>query len=331
MFKYYKIFLTAFTVITIGTVGYSLIEGWGILDSAYMTIITLATVGYGEIHPLSDLGRIFTLALILIGVGGFSLLVSYISQNVFSTFFYTTFQLKTMEKRIRKIKDHYIICGYGRIGKTVSNSLKTGNIPHVIISKQAFEMLEDYDNDVPYIQGDASHDEVLLRAGLLVARGLISVVHTEADNVFITLSARELNPKLYIISRFEEEATQAKLIRAGANRMINPYQIGSERISSMILQPTVSRILEQATRKGEFDLKIEEYQMTAKSELVGKTLKNSNIRNDFNVLVIAIDHGLAKTTFNPGPDYCIMASDRLVVMGNRKDMALLQKKFKLKV
>lgn len=318
--------LPVIIIITLGTFGYHWLEGWTLFDSFYMTIITLTTVGFEETHPLSSGGRMFTLFILVTGLGNMAYLISHFSQGVLQNMFKETMNRKKMDKKLNTLENHYIICGFGRVGSAVAKNLIEASIPVVVIDQGHDPDVILQELDCVVVIGDASHEENLIKAGIERAKGLVSAVHSEAENVFITLTARELNPKLYILARYEENSTQKKLLHAGANRVINPYRIGSERISQMILRPTVSNILEKATERGEFELNIEEFHVPKNSFLDQKTLIESQIRDHFNLIIIAIDHGDGDITFNPHPNQKLTFNDRLVVIGNQEGITSLKNK-----
>ncbi|MCP4756513.1 MAG: potassium channel protein [Proteobacteria bacterium] len=323
-----KTSLPLFVIILFGTTGYCIIEGWNIFDSLYMTIISLTTVGFGEIHPLSQQGKIFTMVVIITGVGGFAFIIRNISIQFLQPFFGTAFRDKKMEQLLKKMQDHYIICGFGRIGRDVCHALMKAGLSVVIIDKHGSDELEESKNHFPVINGDASHEEILIKAGINTAKGLVSAVTSEAENVFITMTARDLKPDLFIISRFEEAATKKKLMRAGADQVINPYQIGSQKISHMILKPTISRILDFAQQRGQFDLNIDELEIHTGHYFIGKSVKECRIRDDHNIIIIAIEKSDRRIITNPGPDYVFKQDDRIVMIANEKEIKSLLKKYK---
>lgn len=307
-------------IIFAGTVGYMIIEGWTPFDSLYMTVISLTTVGYSEIHPMSLTGKVFTMMLILTGIGSVAYIIGNISMQYIHPFFDFVMKEKRMEHILNKMKDHFIICGYGRIGRDVTMNLVKTAIPVVVVDKEPVAKAELEKHQVPIVVGDASHEEILEKAGIGKAKGLVSAVTSEAENVFITMTARDLKPGLFIISRFEEPATQKKLIRAGADQVINPYQIGSDKISHIILKPTISKILDFAQQRGQFELNIDELELSANTPLIGKTIRNCGIREKHNIIIIAIESANGDIITNPGPDYTFQENDRLVLIANSTEL-----------
>ncbi|MBU2511739.1 potassium channel protein [bacterium] len=315
-----KAVLPLVAIILLGTAGYYLIEGWALIDALYMTVISLTTVGYSETHPLSTSGKIFTMVLILSGIGSVAYIIGNVSMQYIHPFFDFVTKEKKMEKILKSIKDHYIICGYGRIGRDVCLNLIKAGKSVVVVDRQILDR-DDFDKyHIPLVVGDASHEEILSKAGIERAKGLVSAVTSEAENVFITMTARELQPNLFIISRFEETATQKKLIRAGANKVINPYQIGSDKISHIILKPTISKILDFAQKRGQFELNIEELALGKNNPLIDKSLRNCGIREKHNIIIIAVEKIDGEIIANPGPDYVLKENDRLVMIANSTEL-----------
>src|SRR5512139_2202097 len=280
-----KIMLSAvliFLLISAGTVGYVFIEGWDFLDSLYMTITTLTTVGFGEVHPLSRIGRVFTIALIVGGVGTVFYALGTIAKFMLEGEFEEIFGRKRLEKKIKELKDHFIVCGYGRMGKIICRELKEKNIPFVVIEKKPEALIGG--QDVLLVEGDATRDEILKEVQIGRARGLISVLPTDAENLYVVLSARGLNPRLMIVARAGEEGSEQKLVRAGADRVVSPYYIGGLRIAHTVLKPAVVDFIEFATKSGNIDLQMEEITIQEKSGLVGLTLDDSGIGRDLGII-----------------------------------------------
>lgn len=305
-------------IVFIGTFGYTIIEDWSIFDALYMTIISLTTVGYGEIHTLSNTGKIFTMILIITGISNFAIVIRNLSLQLLKPIIGHAFREKKMEKKLRNMEGHYIICGFGRIGRDVCENLINTDNEIVIIDNDTERAPNDY--NVPVVHGDASHEDVLIKAGIKTAKGLVSTVDSDAGNVFITLTARELNPDLFIISRFEIETTKSKLKRAGADYVINPYQIGSDKISQIIIKPTISKILDIAQQKGHFELSIEELEIKDKNPLIGEKIRDCGIRDNFNVIIIAVEKTNGEIVTNPGPNYQFQKYDRVVMIANQNEL-----------
>ena len=286
-------------VITIGTVGYMVIEKWRLIDALYMTVITITTVGYGEIRTVSESGRIFTMLLIFLGLGIMAYTLGLVAQAIVEFQLGSILGRRKLVLQIKSIKNHYIICGYGRIGRIISHELMSHRIPLLVIdshtaSEPALQM-----EDFPYIIGDATSEDILTEAGIERAKGLISVVTSDADNLFITMTARGLKPNLFILSRAEDEQTQKKLLRAGANRVVLPYLIGGQKMAHTIIKPAVTDFLELTVHDKGIELRMEELLVGEHSVLDGVNLVDSGIRQEMNVIIIAIRKKSGEMAFNP--------------------------------
>ena len=312
-------------VFIVGVGGYMVIEGWGFFDSLYMVIITLATVGFAEVHPLSFEGRLFTLFVIIFGaVIGFYA-VSNVIKPIIEGEIRKVFGRRKLEKEIKSLKNHYLICGFGRMGSYISKELKTKKVPFVVIEKDEY-LRERLDREqYLYLYGDATEDEVLITAGVKKARGLVSVVASDADNVYITLTARELNPDLFILARSTDESSERKLIRAGANKVISPYYMGALRMVQAILRPAVVDFLEIAFHGKSMELQLEEITVKPNSNLIGFSLKEAEILKKLGVIIVAIKESSGKMIFNPSPDIRIKAGDTLITLGEVNNLLRLEK------
>lgn len=318
-------------LIVSGTMGYMVIEGWQFLDSLYMTITTVATVGFGEIHPLSDIGRVFTLVLIVTGVSVFFYLVGSVAQLMFEGQIQRIIGRKKVEKRIDALKDHYIICGYGRIGSMISRELAANGIPFVLVERDSAVLEPLDDNGFLGMKGDATADETLIKAGIHRAVGLISVVTSDSENVFITLTARGLNPNLYILARSGEEGTELKLKRAGANKVVSPYTIGGMRMAQSILRPNVVDFIEIATGSEHMDLQMEEITIPRWSKFAGETLISSSFRKETGVMIVGIKKAHGQMIFNPNPQAELEEHDTLIVLGDPASVDKLEEMVKIRV
>lgn len=303
----------------LGVVGFMVIEDWDLLSSLYMTIITLSTVGYGETHPLTDAGRMFTMFLIITGVGGFFYIVVAFSQFLVEGRLQILWGKRRMQKTIDKLDGHFIVCGYGRIGSiVVEEILSEGH--DVVVLEQDTELIEKMESEgILCAEGDATDDQLLMGVGLMRARALITALSSEAANVYVTLTARQLNPDLNIIARAGHRSHINRLELAGANRVVLPHLIGGVRMAQNVLRPTVTNFLELAQRGTEMELQMEELVVPSDNELVGKDLIQSNIRPEYNLIIIAIKKPDGSMTFNPGPKEVIRAQDTLLLVGKRQD------------
>jgi voltage-gated potassium channel len=308
-----------------GIFGYMFIEGWSFLDSVYMTIITLSTVGYGEVHSTGPGGRIFTILLIFFGVSSIAYIVGLVAETLVESEIRSIFGRRKLGKKMRSLKDHYIICGYGRIGRIICKELGHKSIPLIVIEKdeQVRQQLEL--DELLYIDLDATEEEALIEAGIERAKGLVAVVSSDAENVYICLTARGLNPRLYILSRAEDEGTERKLLQAGANTVILPYRMGGRRMAQAIIRPTVSDFLESAIHDRSFGLDIEETVVGEDSDLNNRTLVESGIRQQMDIIIIGIKQKDGTMIFNPSSQTKIQSGDILIAMGRNKDLETLRK------
>ncbi|HWR97005.1 MAG TPA: potassium channel protein [Candidatus Methanoperedens sp.] len=296
------------------TVGFMLLEGWGLLDAFYMTVISLTSVGFGEVHPLSPAGKIFTILVILGGVAIVAMFLSYGSQVVFEGQFERFMGRRRMEKQIARLQDHYIICGYGRMGRVISREFAKKPVPFVIVESNP-EVFRAIDAGMLCICGDAEEDAVLREAGIERARGLVTVVSSDADNVYITLTACGLRPDLYIVARAGDEAAERKLLRAGASKVVCPYAIGGTGIANAILRPAVVDFIELVTRREHLELQMEEVLIGARSPLAGRSILATGLRQNFGAIVVAVKKGDERMRFNPEPEDLLESGDRLIVLG----------------
>ncbi len=308
-----------------GALGYMLIEGWSAFDSLYMTVITLATVGYGEVHPVSPLGRAFTLVLIFTGVGFFLYVAGSIIQYLVEGRIRLILGRRKLDTQINKLKNHFIICGYGRIGRVLARFLVEKYVDVVVIERSEKRIAKLDEDGVLYLVGEAADEAMLVKAGVHRARGLVTAVATDADNVFLVLIAKELNPDLFIVARASQNTTKKTLKAAGANKVISPYDLGARRMAHAILRPTVIRFLETAFADESTDIVMEQITVGQNSDLVGKTLMESEIRQKYDLILIVIRKPDDTMTFNPKADTVIEAGDTMVVVGCAKALIDIQR------
>jgi voltage-gated potassium channel len=309
-------------IVSFGTAGYMGLEGWNYLDSIYMTIITITTVGFKEIHDLSFNGKLFTIILIIGGVGTALYALSTGAKLVLEGELQEIYGRKRLEKKLKELKNHYIICGHGRIGKIIARELKGKNSSLLIIEKRT-EIPEEKE-DILILEGDATKDEILKRAGIEKAKCLISVLPTDAENLFVVLSARVLKPDLFIVARASEEGSEQKLLRAGADRVVSPYHIGGLRIAHTVLKPAVVDFIEFATKSGNIDLQIEEITIQEGSRLSGLTLDECGIGRELGIIILAIKHLSGGMKFNPTFRSAITAGDTLIAVGETSKLKILE-------
>ncbi|HTG81988.1 MAG TPA: potassium channel protein [Geobacteraceae bacterium] len=316
--------LVLFILVTLGTVGYVTIERWRPLDALYMTVITLSTVGFREVHDLSDAGKVFTVFLIVFGVSVLGYLVGSLAQIMFEGQFQRIIGRKKVEKMVEALTDHYIICGFGRMGSLICKELSAKPLPFVVVEKNG-EIIERLNEEgYLFLRGDATDDETLLKAGIRKAKGLISVVTSDTENVYITLTARGLNPELYILARSGEEGSEIKLKRAGANKVVSPYLIGGSRMAQAILRPNVVDFIEIATGREHLELQMEEITIPDNSRFIGENLVSSGFRKETGVIIIGIKKSGGKMVFNPSSHARVEAHDTLIVLGEPEAIQKLE-------
>jgi len=313
-----------FFILIFGTGGYMFVEGSSIIDSLYMTIITITTVGFEETFPLSPVGRLFTMFLIIVGVGFVLYVFSQITESVVEGGLKKTLRRVKMEKKMAKLTDHFIVCGFGRIGNVICDILKENDTPLLVIENNSDLIQPILDRGFLVLEGEAADDDVLLSAGVKNARGLIAVASSDADNVYISLTARGINPDLYIMARSSgKSGAETKLLRSGADKVISPYFIGGTRMAQLVLRPTVVDFLDLTIGVGELGLRLEELFLSEKSTFVGKTLMDSGIRKKHDLIVVAIKRTSGEMLFNPNFNATFEAEDTLVVLGDQENIQAL--------
>ena len=299
-----------------GAFGYMILENTGFWMGMYLTVITVFTVGYGDIVPIHPSGRVFTVFLVISSVSFVMYTFSKITETMIEGELRGLYKRRKMNKQISRLRDHYIVCGFGRIGKEICKILQEHHRPFLVIEKDEEESKSLDELQYMRLEGDAADDDVLQSAGIDRAKGLVSVVASDADNLYITLTARGLNPSLYIMARSSGgPGVQTKLKRAGASKVISPYSIGARRMAHLIVRPTVSDFIDLTMRAGELDLMMEELKVSAASHLNGKNLNESEIRKKYDVIVVAIKRQDGVMLFNPRSETVIMAGDILIVLG----------------
>ena len=312
-------------IFCIGTTGYVLIEGWSFLESAYMVVVTLFTVGFKEVHPLSKGGEIFTMAVIITGVGTAVYAGGRAVELIVEGELAGYQKRKRMDKKIKDLNKHYIICGFGRVGHQVAETFETEGIPYVVIDskKEAADELER--KGALGVIGDATSDSLLTESGILKAKGLVACSDSDVVNVFITLSARALNPDLYIVARAGLKDTEKKLLMAGANRVISPYSIAGQRMAVMAASPVTSDFLDLVTHGGQIEFSLHEIQIPASSPLPSKSLGEADIRGTTGMTVLAIRRADGSFDLQPNPSSRIGTGDILVAIGTVEQAGRLQK------
>lgn len=312
-------------VLATGTFGYVTIEGWSIWDAFYMTVTTVATVGYREVHPLSHAGQAFTLGLIIVGVStalyAFSAMAAVVVEGGWPKYL----EHWRYVRMINHLTDHYVICGYGRIGSIVASEFTRQKTPFVIVERNPTKVAEANGRGHLAVEGDASREETLKQLGIDRARGLVAAVGTDAENVYAVLTARVLKPDLFIIARAEGEESMSKLKKAGADRVISPYRIGAVQIAQTALRPAVVDFVEIATSSDNLELSIEQIHIEKGSRLADRPLSEVTQRDKMNVVVVGIQHSHGTMEFNPAPTTVLHAGDHLVVLGSSETLKELDR------
>ena len=315
-----KSFILLFSIIAYGVIGYHVIEGMDFFDALYMTIITISTVGFQEVKPLSNAGRILTITIISGGITVAAYTIGTLVRSFVEGEIKKMFGRRKVEKMISEMNNHYIICGYGRIGRLVCSELRDYGMGFVVIENNP-QSIETMDADkVLYVSLDATVDDTLLKAGIMKARGIVTAVGSDADNVFITLTARGLRPDIFILARASDERNEMKLNRAGATRVVSPYLIGGKRMAQVLIRPTVVDFIDVAVSDGHLGLQMEECRIKKDSPLAGKNLVESGLRKDYGVIIVLIKKHHGAMIFNPLPGEVLEGNDILVVLGRKEDM-----------
>lgn len=312
--------------IAVGAVGYSRIEGWSAFDGLYMAVITLSTVGFGEIHALSHAGRVFTLIYIVVGRVAEAYVLVVFTQLIIVEPLRDVLGRRRMERDLARLSDHYIVCGWGRMGQEIVEQIRRRDQPCVVIETLEEKCRRMAEKGILYVQGDASSDQALLAAGVERARGLVSVAPRDADNIFITLSARALNKTLFIVARSVYAHDVHKLEIAGADRVISPYVIGARRIAAAVFHPTVVDFLDLEVEHQDLEWELDDVPITPDSCFARKSLRECGIRQSTGCTVLAIRSGATQRFIsNPDPDTVFQAGDTLVVLGTPRQLQSLER------
>jgi voltage-gated potassium channel len=315
-------------ILIIGTFGFMHIEGWSMFDSFYMTLITLTTVGYGEVHPLSRQGRLFVSFLMLIGVTTVFISIAILGETLLRLEMTDYFGRKRRDRMLREIVGHYIVCGAGRVGRSVIQELLRSESTVVLIDNRVERARWATDKGVITLVGDATKDEVLRQAHIETAKGLVAAISSDAENVYVALSAKVLNPNLVISARASDEQAEEKLRRAGATTVFTPYTFIGHRLAQSMLRPHVATFLDVASafrHSSDLDLEIEQLQIGASSSLVSNTLEQLRLGSKYGVIILAIQRKNGSMQFNPAADMRIEAGDVLIAMGERTKLKRLDK------
>ncbi|MGA2781051.1 MAG: potassium channel protein [Smithella sp.] len=309
-----------FIIFIIGTFGFHIIEGWSFVDSFYTTIITLTTVGYGDFTPRTAEGKIFAVFIIIFGVGMMFYSLVLMAETFIEARLRNLLGRGKLEKTIEKMNNHYIICGGGRIGFLICRELMAGKMPCVVIDNNPEVIQKAQDEGFIYCKGDATQDKVLIEAGIKRAKGIVCVLPSDAENLYVILTAKELNQQIYIISRSEEEESEHRLLRAGADRVMSPYTLGGVRMAMAILRPAMLDFIEITTRQQSLELRMEEISICKGSPFITQSLEDSGIRKRYGLIIVAVKKDSGKMIFNPMANYIIAEGDRLIAMGEDENV-----------
>jgi voltage-gated potassium channel len=316
-------------LVLIGTLGYKFIEGWSMGDSLYMTFITITTVGFGEVRPLSAAGQHFTIVFLVLSIGTVGYSVTVLITYVFEGQILNVMRERRMKRTIRHLKNHFIIVGGGAVGREAAYEFSRSKKRFVIVDRNPSQSDLSRDESIPILEGDAINDEVLVEAGIERASGLISALPEDEANVFVVLTARQLNPHLLIVSQAAEERTNRKLIKAGANRVISPKRIAGQRMAAMVLRPNLLNFLDVIVQGGELDMRFEEVALDPGSPLIDKTLKEAGIGQHTGAIIVGINAPEGRVRINPSTTSTLSSvrlgdGDVLIALGNEDQLARLR-------
>ena len=321
-------FLTYFViVITIGTAGFYFIGGeeWSLIDSFYMTIITMTTVGFGEVHPLDDIGRLWTSFVIIFGVSGFLYMIAEFGAELLE---FSVYKENKKKRKIRKMKNHYIICGYGRMGAVIAKELHAKDYSFVIVERDQYKVDKITELGYQSILGDATIEKTLEEAGLHQASGIVVCLNNDPDNLFVTLTARSLNHEAFLVSRCAQISNMAKLKQAGANKVVNPYTAGGHRMAELLISPELEDTVSLSLSQGVVDLAIDEININSIHNLHGLQIKDSNIREEYNLIIVGLVNGDGTYEINPDPNATLNENHTLMLMGQKEKLELFKETFR---
>ena len=307
--------LALILIFIIGTLGFHFIEGWSLTESLYTTVITLSTVGYGDFYPETTAGRLFTVILVIFGVGTMLYTIGLLTETMVDARFRSLMGRGKLEKMIKKLNRHYIICGCGRIGYLICKELSQEKIDFVVVDNNPEIIQKIQDEGITYYKGDATQDKTLVAAGIKRARGIICALPSDAQNLYVILTAKELNPDIYVLSRSEESESERRLLRAGADRVISPYILGGMRMAMAISRPAMLDFIEITTRRQSLELRMDEIDIGEGSPVIGKSLEGSEIRQRYGLIIVAVKKDSGQMIFNPVANYVISQGDKLIALG----------------
>ena len=310
--------------LTVGTLGFTFIAGYPPFDAFYMTLTTMTTVGYGEIHPLSHAGRVFNSFLIVFGVTTIFIAIGTMTQTIIEHEFGEAIGKRRNKRMIDKLKDHYIVCGFGRVGRGAAAELRHAGVPFVVVDSNPERAELAMAAGMLAVAADSTRDETLREVNIEQARGLVTALATDADNLFVLLSAKGLNPRIYVAARAAEEGAEEKMRRAGADAVFAPYSITGHRLAQSLLRPHVVQFLDFTTKDIGMDVSIEQVRISETSEVVSKSIKDMQLSRDLGVIVMAIRKSDGTMLFNPPADTAVHGGDYLIVMGQMQNLHALE-------
>ena len=321
--RYQRILLYITLVIVIGSGGFYLLGGaeWTLLDSIYMTIITLSTVGFSETHDLNTSSRIWTIIVVVFGVTGFAYIATQIAHEMVD---FQNYRRKRMKNRIAKMQNHYIICGFGRMGEVICDELNSKRQKIVIIERRDMNVEILRDKGFSYIVGDATNEDTLLDAGLERAKGVVIVLGSDPDNLFVTMTVKTLNPDIFIITRCSTIGSNKKFKRAGADKVVNPYVAGGHKMAELLLEPGLNDSIEIITdldTESFLELGVDQIEVSSVQCLLDKTLHESQLRDKYNLMVLAVIENDGKIHINPKSDFILNSHQKAVITGRKEDLA----------
>jgi voltage-gated potassium channel len=307
-------------VLVFGSLGYVFLEGWGLFDALYMTVITMGGVGYREVHPLSVIGQVWTMLVIVAGVGALGFTVVTVTDFMVEGHFSGFLEGRRMDKRIAGLSQHHVIAGLGRVGSVVAEEFAAQGVPFVVIDGESAALDRAREADWAWIEGDATEESVLEHSGIARARSLTAALDSDAANLFVTLTAKGMREGLFVVARATTPSAEAKLLRAGADRVITPTEIGGRRMAAMVLRPMVADYLDIVTRGDGLELKLEQIQLTDDDPFVDLTIAASHIRSTTGVFVLAVHSADGGVNTNPDPETVLRIGDRLVLLGTEEQL-----------
>jgi voltage-gated potassium channel len=311
-------------ILAFGTAGFMLIEHYPPFDAFYMTLITVTTVGYGEVHPLSHAGRIFNSFVMFFGVTVMFLAVGTVTQTVIELELNQYFEKRRIKGMIDKLQDHFIVCGYGRVGRGAAEELAQAKVPFVVIDRNEDRVERVMKNGMLGVLGDATHDDVLREVGIAKAKGLVATLASDADNLFLILSAKALNARLHLSARVDEETSEEKMRRAGATSVFAPYKSTGHRMAQALIKPHVQQFMDFTASTAGPDVCIEQLSVSSRSAFADRTIGQMDAQRQLGLIVLALRRADGEMMFNPAPDQKICAGDHLIVMGQAQGLQKLE-------